>query len=76
MADPTVEQLVNEGAENGVLTPWSASSAAGGVANVGAGARTGDFVFTTAAVTGQGDAAIDQDVDVGACGVEGLDGSW
>ena len=78
--DPTVEQLINEGAEDGVLAPWTSDNpAAGVVVNDPALARTLNWFFATDGASipfGTSAVTINQDVDVAGCGVEGLDGSW
>ncbi len=77
--DPTVENLINEGAEDGVLFPWTSDDPAAGVVVADAtnpalsGVR---FFATDLTVITQGPVVIDQDVVVTGCGVEGLDGSW
>lgn len=79
MADPNVEQLINPGAEDGVLDPWTSSDVdAGDVVNDPDGANEGGSFFATglASITEGPSVTISQDVDITGCGVEGLDGSW
>ncbi len=77
--DPTIEQLTNPGAEDGVLAPWTSDDpTAGDVVNDTSGANTGDWFFATDRnpIALGTSVTIAQDVDVTGCGVEGLDGSW
>ncbi|HZD26678.1 MAG TPA: hypothetical protein VE631_10490 [Alphaproteobacteria bacterium] len=78
IADPTVEQLDNPGAEDGVLAPWVSDPAGAADSVFFLFANSGNRVFSAfeETVTAGGQVVISQDVDVSGCGVEGLDGSF
>lgn len=72
-----VELLENPGAEAGVLVPWISDPVGGSVGNT-LSAHTGSWYFSTATgpVISGGSLSISQEVDVSACGVDGLPGLW
>lgn len=78
VADPTIEQLFNPGAEDGVLAPWLSdpAGAADSVFYIFANSGTRVFSAFEQPIDPGTSVVISQDVDVSGCGVEGLDGSY